>query len=169
MSVGQSETHSAHPPHSPRAFADKMPGMSKVVKFPDMRPPNPRPPIPALPPLSEYRQTAPALAIPKIEESAGVRRFRRQRLFKWFGVAVGLHAILLLFLWLTPPMRLKWGPPPEAWVQVTSLPKPEPAVPPAPQTAPAGAPSKSSKSSPAKPFAAKPKSPPQTAQPERST
>jgi hypothetical protein len=143
--------------------------MSQVVKFPDMQPPNPRPPIPALPPLSEYRQTAPALAIPKIEESADVRRFRRKRLFKWFGVAVGLHAILLLVLWLTPPMRLKWGPPPEAWVQVTSLPKPEPVVFPAPQPAPVAAPSKPPKSSAAKSSSSKPKSPPQATQPARSS
>ena len=136
--------------------------MSQVVKFPDMRPPNPRPPIRSLPPLSEYRHTAPALALPKSEESEGVRRLRRKRLFKWFGVAVALHAVLLLVLLLTPPMRLKWGPPPEDWVQVTSLPKPEPVAPPAPQPAPVVAPAKSSKSSAAKAAAAKPKSPPQT-------
>ncbi len=47
----------------------------------------------------------------------------------WFGVAVALHAALLLGIWLAPPLRLKWDPSPDAWVQVISLPN---TVPPAP-------------------------------------
>lgn len=150
--------------------------MSQVVKFPDMRPP-PRPKIAPLPSLSDYRQIKPTLATKdtSMEITPVVRRFQRKKLFIWFGVAVALHAALLLAFFLTPPMRLKWSPPPEDWVPVVSLPKPEPA-PVAERPAPlaqAVAPSK-----PAKHSAAKPKSPPpaQTtgkaqpsqAQPERS-
>jgi len=132
--------------------------MSQVVKFPDMRPP-PRPKIAPLPSLSEYRQIKPTLATKdtSMEITPVVRRFQRKKLFIWFGVAVALHAALLLAFFLTPPMRIKWTPPPEDWVPVVSLPKPEPVpVPekPAPQTQ-AVAPSKSAKHP-----AAKPKSPP---------
>jgi hypothetical protein len=61
-----------------------------------------------------------------------VRRFRRKKLLIWFGVAVALHTALLLVFFLTPSMRLKWNPPPQDWVPVVSLPKPEPAPTPAP-------------------------------------
>jgi hypothetical protein len=98
--------------------------MNQVVKFPDMRPPNPRPPIRAIPTPAEYRRTVPTFT--SSDAGVGAERHRRKRLWKWFGVAVALHAALLLTLWLTPPMRLKWGPSPDAWVQVTSIPKPEP-------------------------------------------
>lgn len=157
--------------------------MSQVVKFPDMRPP-PRPKIAPLPSLSDYRQIKPTLATKdtSMEITPVVRRFQRKKLFIWFGVAAALHAALLLAFFLTPPMRIKWSPPPEDWVPVVSLPKPEPvpAPPPVidkpiarpqPQTQ-AAAPSK-----PAKHAAAKPKVPPQIqpsqaetsqAQPERS-
>jgi hypothetical protein len=131
--------------------------MSQVVKFPDMRPP-PRPKIAPLPPLSEYRQIKPTLATKdtSMEITPVVRRFQRKKLFIWFGVAVALHAALLLAFFLTPPMRIKWTPPPQDWVPVVSLPKPEPVpVPqkPAPQ-AQAVAPAK-----PAKHSAANPKNP----------
>ena len=155
--------------------------MSQVVKFPDMRPP-PRPKIAPLPSLSEYRQIKPTLATKdtSMEITPVVRRFQRKKLIIWFGVAVALHAALLLAFFLTPPMRLKWSPPPEDWVPVVSLPKPEP-VPlpekPAPQ-AQAVAPSKPAKHSAAKPTspsrapprseAQSSESPPSQAQPERS-
>jgi hypothetical protein len=105
--------------------------MSQVVKFPDMRPP-PRPKIAPLPSLSDYRQIKPTLAMKdtSMEITPVVRRFRRKKLLIWFGVAVVLHTTLLLIFFLTPPMRLKWNPPPEAWVPVVSLPKPVPAPPP---------------------------------------
>ena len=146
--------------------------MSQVVKFPDMRPP-PRPKIAPLPSLSDYRQIKPTLATKdtSMEITPVVRRFQRKKLVLWFGVAAALHAALLLAFFLTPPMRIKWTPPPEDWVPVVSLPKPEPAPVPVPEkpTPPAlaVAPSKSAKHS-----ATKPKNPPKVqpsqAQPERS-
>ena len=157
--------------------------MSQVVKCPDMRPP-PRPKIAPLPSLSDYRQIKPTLATKdtSMEITPVVRRFQRKKLVIWFGVAAALHAALLLAFFLTPPMRIKWTPPPEDWVPVVSLPKPEPVPAPPPvaekpaarwqaQTQ-AAAPSK-----PAKHVAAKPKTPPHAqpsqaetsqAQPERS-
>jgi len=47
----------------------------------------------------------------------------------WFGIAVALHAALLLGLWLMPPLRLKWSPSADSWVQVFSLPKEQRDVP----------------------------------------
>jgi hypothetical protein len=98
--------------------------MNQVVKFPDMRPPNPLPPIPPIPTPADYRRNAPIFTNSDAGESA--QRYRRKRLWMWFGVAVALHAALLLTLWLTPPLRLKWNPSPDAWVLVTSLSKPVP-------------------------------------------
>jgi len=107
--------------------------MSQVVKFPDMRPP-PRPTIAPLPSLSDYRQIKPTLATKdtSMEITPAVRRFRRKRLLIWFGVAAALHAAALLAFFLSPPMRIKWNPPPEAWVPVVYLPKPEPVPAPPP-------------------------------------
>jgi hypothetical protein len=143
--------------------------MSQVVKFPDMRPP-PRPQIAPLPSLSDYRQIKPTLAMKdtSMEVTPVVRRFRRKKLLIWFGVAVALHTALLLVFFLTPPMRLKWNPPPEDWVPVVSLPKPEPVPAPAPapaaeQTVPQAQGKTSatvSSSKPAKHTTAKPKSAP---------
>jgi len=132
--------------------------MSQVVKFPDMRPP-PRPKIAPLPSLSEYRQIKPTLATKdtSMEITPVVRRFQRKKLIIWFGVAVALHAALLLAFFLTPPMRLKWSPPPEDWVAVVSLPKPEPVPVPEKQAPQAQA---LAQSKPAKHSAAKPKTPP---------
>src|ERR1700728_3935192 len=107
--------------------------MSQVVKFPDMRPP-PRPKIAPLPSLSDYRQIKPTLATKdtSMEITPVVRRFQRKKLLIWFGVAVALHSAFLLVFFLTPPMRLKWNPPPEDWVPVVSLPKAEPVPAPSP-------------------------------------
>jgi len=94
---------------------------NKVTKFPDMRPPKNRAAlITPLPTLSAYRRTAPAF--PTTDSATDNQRVERKRLFLWFGLAVALHAALLLGLWLVPPLRLKWGPSPDAWVQVISLP-----------------------------------------------
>lgn len=154
--------------------------MSQVVKFPDMRPP-PRPKIAPLPSLSDYRQIKPTLAMKdtSMEITPVVRRFRRKKLLIWFGVAVALHTALLLVFFLTPPMRLKWNPPPEDWVPVVSLPKPVPpptvAEKPAPQVqaqSPAATSSKPAKHAIAKPKIAPHAQPSQAetsqAQPERS-
>lgn len=136
--------------------------MSQVVKFPDMRPP-PRPKIAPLPSLSDYRQIKPTLATKdtSMEITPAVRRFRRKKLLIWFGVAAALHAAALLAFFLSPPMRLKWNPPPEDWVPVVSLPKPDPvpASPPvAEKTAPqAQAQTQAALSKSAKHVATKPK------------
>jgi hypothetical protein len=67
----------------------------------------------------------------------------RKRLLLWFGVAVALHAVLLLVIWLMPPLRIPWTPSPDAWVPVVSLPAPAPSVaPPAPVLIPAPLPGK---------------------------
>ena len=55
-------------------------------------------------------------------------RSERKRRVVWFAVAVALHAALLLGIWLMPPLRLKWSPSPEDWVQVVSLPQKAPDV-----------------------------------------
>ncbi len=60
-------------------------------------------------------------SFPTSDGTAQNRRAERKRLILWFGVAMALHAALLLALWLTPPLRLKWAPPSDAWVQVTSV------------------------------------------------
>lgn len=95
--------------------------MTQPIKFPDMRPPTPpREIVP--PPPSSYVQRIPVF--PTSEHRVENRRGERKRLWFWFGVAVALHAALLIGIWLSPPLRIKWEPPPEAWVQVTSLAKP---------------------------------------------
>jgi hypothetical protein len=102
--------------------------MNTVTKFPDMRPPKNRAAsAAALPALSAYRRSAPAF--PTTDSAVGNQRTERRRLILWFGVAVALHAALLLALWLTPPLRLKWGPSSDSWVQVISLPNKQPDVP----------------------------------------
>jgi hypothetical protein len=100
--------------------------MDPVIKFPDMRPRTPPGPI-RLPPPSGYVQRVPLF--PTTDGSAKSRRFERRRLVLWFGIAVALHAALLLGLWLMPALRIKWEPSPDAWVQVTSVPKAQPAAP----------------------------------------
>jgi hypothetical protein len=107
-----------------------------------MRPATPPGPI-NLPPPSGYVQRVPVF--PTTDGSVTSRRFERKRLLLWFGIAVALHAALLLGLWLMPALRIKWEPSPDAWVQVTSVPKlqPAPAVPDAvPVSKPAAAPEK---------------------------
>jgi hypothetical protein len=102
--------------------------MNPVIKFPDMRPPkNREASVGALPTLSAYRRSAPAF--PTTDSAVENQRVERKRLILWFGVAVALHAALLLGLWLTPPLRLKWGPSSDSWVQVISLPNKQPDVP----------------------------------------
>jgi hypothetical protein len=96
--------------------------VNQVIKFPDMRPPKSPAPIPELPPPSQYRLTSPSIiATERLNET---KPPSRRRLFLWFGVAVALHAALFLGIWLTPPMRIKWSPSPNDWVQVVSLPPP---------------------------------------------
>jgi hypothetical protein len=89
-----------------------------------------------LPPPSGYRQLVPAFQPPTLAPDA--QRRERSRLLLWFGVALGLHAALLLALFLTPPLRLKASYAPDRWVHimpipaVSSLPAPI-ASPPAPR------------------------------------
>lgn len=102
--------------------------MNQVTKFPDMRPAKKRDAAALnLPTPAGYRRSVPAF--PSTDPGIDTRRVERKRLVLWFGVAVALHAALLLGLWLTPPLRLKWGPSPDAWVQVVSLPKKPPDAP----------------------------------------
>jgi hypothetical protein len=96
--------------------------MNQVIKFPDMRPPRPtRKSGASIPTPAEYRRTVPAYI--NTDSDAGTGLFQRKRLLLWFGVAVGLHAALFLGIWLTPPLRLVWGPSSDAWVSVTSVPE----------------------------------------------
>ena len=97
--------------------------MDQPIKFPEMRPKQGRPPI-DLPDFSGYRRRVPLF--PTSDGIAQNQRLERRRLILWFGLAVALHAALLLGLWLTPPLRLKWGPAADAWVQVVSLRSKEP-------------------------------------------
>lgn len=94
--------------------------MNQPIKFPDMRPPKDRRTHVNLPTPEGYRQRIPNFATS--DGNSHNRRMERKRLLLWFGVAVALHAALLLALWLTPPLRLKWGPPSDAWIQVSSVP-----------------------------------------------
>ena len=122
--------------------------MNQVTKFPDMRPAPPTGPI-NLPSPSGYVQRVPLF--PTTDGSVTSRRFERKRLLLWFGIAVAFHAVLLLGLWLMPALRIKWEPSADAWVQVTSVPKlqPAPPVPDAvPASKPAGAPEKTHKTRP---------------------
>jgi hypothetical protein len=69
-----------------------------------------------LPPPSGYRQLVPAFQPPTLAPDA--QRRERSRLLLWFGVALGLHAALLLALFLTPPLRLKASYAPDRWVHI---------------------------------------------------
>jgi hypothetical protein len=95
--------------------------MNPTVKYPDMRPPVRGGPIRELPAPAQYRQTTPAAVG---GPAAPPPRVERRRLLYWFGIAVLLHAALFIAIWLTPPLRLKWSPSPDAWVPVVSLPAP---------------------------------------------
>ncbi|MGA2187718.1 MAG: hypothetical protein ABSH33_04260 [Steroidobacteraceae bacterium] len=95
--------------------------MTQVIKFPDMRPPASRAPVSELPTPAQYRQSSPAIITAAARVAPKPRD--RRRLFAWFGVAVALHAALLLAIWLLPPLRIPWSPSPDAWVQVISLPQ----------------------------------------------
>jgi len=100
--------------------------VNQVIKFPDLRPPKSREPIPELPPPSLYRLTSPTIIA--TDTFNQTKPPSRRRLFLWFAVAVALHGGLFLAIWLTPPLRIKWTPSPNDWVQVVSLPPP-PATP----------------------------------------
>jgi hypothetical protein len=93
--------------------------MSPVIKFPDMRPPR-RELIREPPPPSQFRRASPAI----IASQPGVqlKRLSRRRLWIWLGVAVVLHAVVFLAIWLAPPLHIPWDPAPEDWVSVTALP-----------------------------------------------
>jgi hypothetical protein len=108
--------------------------MNQTPKFPDMRPATPPGPI-NLPPPSGYVQRVPLF--PTTDGSPTSRRFERKRLWLWFGMAVAFHAVLLFGLWLMPALRIKWEPSPDAWVQVTSIPRVPPAQPASPMDKPA--------------------------------
>ncbi len=82
-----------------------------------------------LPTPAGYRRAMPLIGAP--DPGVATPLSERKRRVVWFAVAVALHAALLLGIWLMPPLRLKWSPSPEDWVQVVSLPKkaPEAVVP----------------------------------------
>jgi hypothetical protein len=102
--------------------------MNHSPKFPDMRPPpGAASQVRGLPTPAGYRQSVPVFDATDTGISA--QRGERKRRLLWFAVAVALHAALLLGLWLTPALRLKWGPSPEDWVQVISVPKQSPEAP----------------------------------------
>jgi hypothetical protein len=90
-------------------------------KFPDMRPPpGAASQVRGLPTPAGYRRSMPLIGAP--EPDARAPRGERKRLMFWFGLAVSLHAVLLLVIWLMPPLRLKWSPSPQDWVTVVSIP-----------------------------------------------
>ena len=97
--------------------------------------------VPELPTPAAYRQTTPAVLGPPPSDEKS-RLFTRRRVVIGFGVAVLLHALLIVGWWLSPPLRLKAGYAPERWVPVLSLPKPASPAP-APPPPPAGAQSSS--------------------------
>jgi hypothetical protein len=99
--------------------------MNQPIKFPDLRPANPKVEI-HIPPPSGFVQRVPTF--PTTDAGIKNRRFERKRLILWFGIAAALHAALFLGIWLMPPLRIKWEPSPDAWVLVTSLPKEPPAA-----------------------------------------
>ncbi len=102
--------------------------MNQPIKFPEMRPRHPpRDIVP--PPPSSYLRRIPEF--PTTDSGPEAMRLRRKRLYVWLAVAVALHLALFVGIWLTPTLRIKWEPSPDAWVQITSLPK-ESAPPPAP-------------------------------------
>ena len=92
--------------------------MTETPKLPDMRPQPLREPI-HYPIPTAYRETIPYF--PESEPTLDTQRAERQRRWRWMGLAVGFHALLLLGLWLAPPLHLKWGPASDAWVHVESL------------------------------------------------
>jgi hypothetical protein len=109
-----------------------------------MRPAKPRGDI-RIPPPAGFAQRVPAF--PTSDGIDKNRRVERKRLVLWFGIAVALHAALLLGIWLMPSLRIKWEPSPDAWVQVTSLPQ-EPAAVQAPaETAPGPKPAAANRAS----------------------
>jgi hypothetical protein len=95
--------------------------MTQVIKFPDMRPPSRGGPVRELPGPAQFRRTTPAVL--EVDHGIIKPRIERKRRLMWFGIAVGMHAALFLGIWLSPPLRLKWNPSPDAWVPVVSLPK----------------------------------------------
>jgi hypothetical protein len=112
--------------------------MNQVIKFPEMRPPKARAAaVPKLPTPAQFRQISPAIIA--ADPRTKLKPVDRRRRLVWFGAAVGLHAALFLAIWLTPPLRIKWSPSPDAWVPVVSLPAkiPTASVAPAGPVAPA--------------------------------
>jgi hypothetical protein len=79
-----------------------------------------------LPAPSGYRQSSVPPVFPTSEDSLQTKRFRRKRLYFWFGVAVALHIALLLTFFLSPKLRLKAGYSPDRWVQIVPLEQREP-------------------------------------------
>ena len=122
-------------PWSSAPLPPKIPSMTSVIKFPDMRPPPRRDPIREPPAPSEFRLSSPAIIASR--PGVTVKGSSRKRLFFWLGVAVALHAALFLVIWLMPPLRIPWSPPPEAWVPVVSVAAEAPVSPGAPSSAPA--------------------------------
>jgi len=98
-----------------------MPLMAPVIKFPDMRAAR-RDPLREPPPPSEFRRVSPAI----IASQPGVqpKHLSRRRLWVWLGVALALHIVVIVAIWLAPPLRVPWNPAPEDWVPVTSVPPP---------------------------------------------
>lgn len=101
--------------------------VNQAPKFPDMRPSTTRgAAMINLPTPAGYRQSVPVFPT----SDSGIKtRGERKRYLLWFAAAVALHGALFVGWWLTPPLRLKWEPPPESWVRVTSLAKEVPQAP----------------------------------------
>jgi hypothetical protein len=100
-----------------------------------------------LPAPSGYRQSVPIFQGPELSPDA--QRSERRRLVLWFGVAVALHAALLLALFLTPPLRLKASYAPDRWVHIMPIPAlSSPSPPIAPPTPKAKKPFRSDSASP---------------------
>ena len=92
--------------------------MDQAPKFLPLRSPNPPAPI-KLPSPSDYVQRVPEF--PTTDGSPRNRRLERRRLLRWVGVAVALHATLLLGIYLMPALRIKWEPSRDAWIPVWSM------------------------------------------------
>jgi hypothetical protein len=112
--------------------------MTQVIKFPDLRPPPRGTPVRELPTPAQYRRNTPAIINP--DPAAKIGPVNRKRLLILFAVAVALHVLVLFAIWLSPPLRLKWEPSPDAWVQVVALPLKPPAAPALPAPGPKPAP-----------------------------
>ena len=95
-----------------------MHSVNEPIKFPDMRPRHPPREIVPPPPSSFLRRIP---EFPTSDASPEAQRRRRKRLLVWLAVAVALHAALFLGIWLSPTLRIKWEPSPDAWVHVTSV------------------------------------------------